>query len=84
MERVPLLVERDPEGDVFLHCGVQQPGLLGSVGHRVPVLTESGGGGGREREGPEIRAAAAAGAEEHAGAWQWFVLCVLLTEFNLP
>ena len=37
---VPLFAEGAPEGDVLLHRGVEQPGLLGCVGHRVAVLTE--------------------------------------------
>lgn len=35
---LPLFTERAAKGDVFLHCSVEQPGLLGSVGHRVSVL----------------------------------------------
>lgn len=35
---LPLFIERAAEGDVFLYCSVEQPGLLSSVGHRVSVL----------------------------------------------
>lgn len=35
---LPLLTERAAECDVFLNCSIEQPGLLGSVGHRGSVL----------------------------------------------
>lgn len=38
---LPLLVERTAKGDVFLQRGVEQPGLLGGVGHGVSVFAAS-------------------------------------------
>lgn len=35
---LPLFTERAAKGDVVFHCSIEQPGLLGSVGHRVSVL----------------------------------------------
>ena len=48
---LPLFIEGAAEGDVFLHCSVEQPGLLGSVGHRVSVLAEWHHGKQRQKNG---------------------------------
>lgn len=49
----PLFAEGASEGDVVLHCGIQEPGFLSSVGHRVSVLTGASWGKKKRRGGGE-------------------------------
>lgn len=52
---LPLFIERASKGDVLLHSGIEQPGLLGSVGHGVSVLAAVHHGKRRQTEASELQ-----------------------------
>lgn len=60
---LPLFTERAAKCDVLLHCGVEQPGLLGSVGHRVSVLAEVHHG--KKKDRYKLKVSPRTSCEEH-------------------